>query len=351
MSELRAARLPLESHDLDRLVRRVALADWLVLALVLAYQLVPAPHKIPLPLAVAVALYAAASAAVRLPRFTRAYPTLALEAEAWAMIAFITAASWWSGGADSPLESLYLLPIVLAALVLRASRLGFALFGVAVAYLTVVSFGRAAALPPLALGARMLVAMGPLVLAAWLTSQLGNATLSARRRAAELADGDALTGLATRRVFLESLKHEFGDSNRRDQTCAVLVIDLDGSRRINELYGHEAGNAALRLVAEALKRTIRDTDVAARAGGDEFAVLLRGATAATSQVAAQRIRHAINTTTVETGARVLRCSVSIGVAAAPRDGRDAAALLATAERRLDQDRELRRGAASAALQA
>jgi diguanylate cyclase (GGDEF)-like protein len=351
VSEPRSVSVPLDSHDLNGLVRRVAFADVLVLALVLAYQIFTPSHRVGMPLGVAMVLFVAAGTAVRLPKFTRAYPTLALEAQAWAMIGFITAASWFSGGADSPLDSLYLLPIVLAALVLRASRLGFALFGVAVACLTVVSFSRGAALPPAAVGARLLLVLAPLVLVAWLTAQLGNATLSARRRAAALVDGDALTGLATRRVFLESLQREFGDSNRRDQACAVLVIDLDGSRRINELYGHEAGNAALRLVAEALRRTIRDTDVAARAGGDEFAVLLRGATAATSQVAAQRIRHAVNTTTLEAGARVLRCSVSIGAAAAPRDGRDAAALLATAERRLDQDRELRRGAANAALQA
>ncbi len=115
-------------------------------------------------------------------------------------------------------------------------------------------------------------------------------------------------------------------------------------RRLNELYGQEAGNAALQLVADALRRTLRETDLAARWGGDEFVVLLLGADATAAQAVAQRIRHAVYATTLDTGARHVRCAVSVGLAAAPRDGQDAATLIACAERRLERDRELRRAA-------
>jgi diguanylate cyclase (GGDEF)-like protein len=339
-----------ESQDVEGLVRHVALADWMVLAVVLVYELVTPGRLLTLPVGIALAAFAAVSTALRLPQFTASHPTAALELESWAMIAFITVIAWFTGGADSPLASLYLLPVVLAALVLPGGRLLLALLAITVGYGAIAALGAGTPPLPAALAGRVLVAIGPLLVVAWLTAQLGSAVLSAKRQAASLTDCDALTGLATRRVFLDRLKHELSDAARREQPCAVLVVDLDGSRRINELYGNEAGNAALKLVAEALKRTLRETDLAARAGGDEFAVLLPGATVATAQVAVQRIRHAVNTTSLEAGARLLRCSVSIGSAAAPRDGRDAVALLAGAERRLDQDRDLRRTATGAVLQ-
>jgi diguanylate cyclase (GGDEF)-like protein len=166
----------------------------------------------------------------------------------------------------------------------------------------------------------------------------------ARRHAAALVEGDALTGLASRRVMVEAVRRALGDAEGRALPTSVLTIDLDGLRRLNELYGQEAGNAALQLVADARRRPLRETDLGARGGGDEFAVLLPGADAAAAQAVAHRIRHAVYATTLDTGARHVRCAVSMGAATAPRDGQDAATLIANAERRLERDRELRRAA-------
>ncbi len=343
MQERRAHPAP-PAEDLDGLVRHVALADWLVLAVVLLHQMVAARGGLSVPIAAAIGVFAAVSVLLRMPWLPVTGATARLELETWAMAVFISFVIWRTGGADSPLQSLYLLPIVLASLVLPTLRLVGLLAAIAAAYVSVAALGPGVSVLSGAFAGRVLAAVGPLLIVAWLTSQLGTAVLAARRRAAALIDGDALTGLATRNVLLEAVKRELGDVAHRGLPTAVLAIDLDGLRRLNELHGQEAGNAALRLVAEALRRTLRETDLAARWGGDEFAVLLPGADAAAAQAVAHRIRHAVYATTLDTGARHVRCAVSIGGAASPRDGQDAAALIAAAERRLERDRELRRAA-------
>ena len=335
-------------QDLDGLVRHVALADWLVLTVVLLHQLVAARGGLGLPVASAIAVFGAFSVLLRTPWLPVIAASARLELETWAMAVFISFVVWHTGGADSPLQSLYLLPIVLAALVLPKLRLALLLGGIAAAYVTVAALGSGVPIASGAFGGRVLAAIGPLLIVAWLTSQLGTAVLAARRRAAALVEGDPLTGLASRRVLVEAVKRELGDGEHRGQPAAVLVLDLDGLRRLNELYGQDAGNAALQLVADALRRTLRETDLAARWGGDEFAVLLPGTDAAAAQAVAQRVRHAVYATTLDTGARHVRCAVSVGVATAPRDGQDAATLLATGERRLERDRELRRAATAGA---
>jgi diguanylate cyclase (GGDEF)-like protein len=342
VQERRAHAGPPE-HDLDGLVRHVALADWLVLAVVLLHQLVAARGGLSLPITVAIGVFAALSALLRTPWLPVVAAHARLELETWAMATFISFVVWCTGGADSPLQSLYLLPIVLASLVLPGLRLALLLGAIVAAYVTIAALGAGAAIASGAFAGRVLAAVGPLLIVAWLTAQLGTAVLSARRRAAALVEGDPLTGLASRRVLIEALGRELGGA-RRGRPAAVLALDLEGLRRLNEQYGQEAGNAAIKLVADALGRTLRDTDLAARWGGDEFAVLLPGADPAAAQAVAQRIRHAVYATTLDTGARHVRCAVSVGLATAPRDGRDAATLLTCAERRLERDRELRRAA-------
>jgi diguanylate cyclase (GGDEF)-like protein len=330
--------------ELEGLVQHVALADWLVLAIVVLYA--AAMPTVGRGIWVAGGVFAVLGTLLRLRTPLRLSTEVRLELQAWSMVAFVSFIVWRTGGDGSPLQSLYLLPVVLAGLVLPARRLAPLVVAIGTVCIATVSVDPELRFGTPAFAGRAMLAIAPLAIVAWLTYELGAALSTARRKAAALAIADALTGLAARRAFLEDLQEEVTLAGRRGTPTALLVLDLAGTRRINETYGQEAGNSALRLVADVLRRVLRQTDRAARIGGDEFAVLLSGADAATAQVAAQRIRHALNATTLDVGARHLRCTVSIGIGSVPRDGRDGTALLAAAERRLESDRDVRAAAAA-----
>ena len=96
------------------------------------------------------------------------------------------------------------------------------------------------------------------------------------------------------------------------------------------------------LVANAILRSIRTTDYAARLGGDEFVVLLTGADPESAQAVVTRIRNNVTSTTLNIGTRMIRCGVSIGASAYPKDSRDMKELMSLADRRMYRDKELRR---------
>ena len=100
------------------------------------------------------------------------------------------------------------------------------------------------------------------------------ARLRSERELATLANTDALTGLNNRRRFMELLTQHFDRTRHPANNGALLYLDLDGFKPINDHYGHDAGDAVLRIVAERLRRVVREQDHLGRLGGDEFAVLL-----------------------------------------------------------------------------
>jgi diguanylate cyclase (GGDEF)-like protein len=107
----------------------------------------------------------------------------------------------------------------------------------------------------------------------------------------ETAARDKLTGLYNRRLFEEQFEAAVARSLRSKEDLTLLVVDLDGLKRINDVSGHVAGDNALRTLSDALRATIRSTDVACRIGGDEFAVVLPGSTAEDAVNVAERAQQ------------------------------------------------------------
>ena len=132
------------------------------------------------------------------------------------------------------------------------------------------------------------------------------------------ADRDYLTGLVNRRRFRTALGQEVERWRRYNVPCALVLVDIDHLKKINDQHGHSAGDRVIRHAASALIGLSRDNDTAARLGGEEFALLLAGADDAKALAAAERLRHVVSATPVEDVGTV---TISLGVAACPSHAR------------------------------
>lgn len=127
------------------------------------------------------------------------------------------------------------------------------------------------------------------------------------------ASQDALTGVANRRVMWEQGQQRVTQSSQRCTSVAVLAIDVDRFKSINDQWGHDGGDQVLIAVADALRRHIHEKDILARIGGEEFMVLLHHAREADVKAAAERLRLAVESEAIFLATdQALRCTVSIG---------------------------------------
>ena len=145
-----------------------------------------------------------------------------------------------------------------------------------------------------------------------------NASLEAQQKElAYLATHDTLTGLRNRRAFWQEAEHELSRAQRYPCETGLLVADLDHYKHINDHYGHPAGDAVLQHFAQRLRAQLRECDVPARLGGEEFIVLLPGTGADGTAVVAEKIRQALQATPIAHASGPIAVTVSIGVSSLP----------------------------------
>jgi diguanylate cyclase (GGDEF)-like protein len=161
-------------------------------------------------------------------------------------------------------------------------------------------------------------------------------------RLSKLAYHDALTGLANRRLLHEHLKQELARARRQKTMVAVVFVDLDNFKTVNDTLGHSAGDRLLREVSTRILSCTREGDIVARLGGDEFVMVLPNQSDRdTVSPVIERVLDSVSRT-LRIGNRKLNVSCSIGVAVYPEDGRDAATLLRNADAHMYRSKEFRR---------
>lgn len=145
-----------------------------------------------------------------------------------------------------------------------------------------------------------------------LSVAIENAELHQERERQAVTDG--LTGVYNRRAFTENLEKEFERAVRHEQTLSLIIIDLDYLKKINDNYGHMAGDEAIRSIGQVLRQSSRSIDFCARYGGEEFCLLLPNTEIEMAEQLAERLRRLINEVTIEGYGNI---SASLGVASYP----------------------------------
>jgi diguanylate cyclase (GGDEF)-like protein/PAS domain S-box-containing protein len=167
-----------------------------------------------------------------------------------------------------------------------------------------------------------------------------SARKSAEERVRYLATHDGLTGLPNRAMFSEFLQQALASAKRRADQVAVLFIDLDRFKTINDSLGHEAGDMMLREIALRLRKILRASDIVARLGGDEFVVLLHDVTAESeAATVARSLLLEIMKAIVILG-QECRVTASIGICLHPADGQDDSSIMKNADMAMYQAKEL-----------
>jgi diguanylate cyclase (GGDEF)-like protein len=185
--------------------------------------------------------------------------------------------------------------------------------------------------PALALGFGEAVTVPPLHLKE--ANEVGQSLIKASKMlqdAQHRGHHDALTGLANRTLFNEIVDHQLAICGRTGTSLAVLYVDLDGFKAVNDAHGHATGDELLRAVAARLKNGIRSSDLAARLGGDEFAIVLINASMEAAATAAGKLADDVSMP-YPIGQLTIEISASIGIAGYPDSGTSSEALLHSAD--------------------
>lgn len=320
----------LTAEELRGFSRTVAEIEWLLLILVLLYQLVLSPDEVTsAALAMAMFFFAAFVLSFHYANFYRQENQWKLVTETLVMIVFITWVLLYTGGATSPLNDLYLLVVIVSALTLGKLITLLQLVLIAACFVWLGYPQRN--ILSLPFGTALVAQITPMLLVAYITTMLSADIRRAYGHMKLLSETDELTGVLNMRAFNAVAERVFRQAERYARPFSVLMIDSDHLKSVNDTLGHEAGNRLLKLTVQCIQSQLRQTDVVARFGGDEFVVVLPETPANGAVGVAERIRKSIESSPLTTRDKKISATVSIGIAGYPNQGHDLDTVLERAD--------------------
>ena len=333
LDEKTEGTISIEQEELRGISRSVGEIEWLLMIVVLLYHVFGGTTEDEKPVIVlAMVLYALCIMGFRYANFFKHESRWKLAVETWIMTAFITWALWNTGRLESPLLNTYLLVIITSALALGklTTLLELALIGTCIVFLG----GQSSLDQVLSLkfAAGMFAQFAPFVLVAYITTMFASDIRYGLNQVKLLSETDELTKILNRRGFAIIADRLFGQAVRYNRPISLLLIDCDNLKPVNDTLGHKAGDTLLVAMVKGIQGQLRHTDVLARQGGDEFLVLLPETPAGGALDAAEKVRAAVESISLALDGKLVRTSVSIGVASYPADGSTLDLLLAHADR-------------------
>ena len=351
MREKQSRNLLFDDHlynDLEKRRRRgfdatIAQVEWLLIAVVLFYSVIPDAAMMNKPGVVFVM--------VLFTGIVLVFHYLGLQyfqgrwkiwLEALIMMAVVTYVVWHSGRITSPLLSLYLLVIIVSAttLGLKSTLFQAALITVIYMFMTFAP----ATLESMTVGqARLhLLQLFPFWLVAYLAAMLAYEAEIGQLRLAEIAHTDSLTELWNMRMFNGFAEQEFERSSRYQRSFAVMMLDADNLKKINDNFGHQSGSKMIQAMGKKIRMQLRASDVVARYGGDEFIVMLPETTSSEALITAERVRISLESSQFDIGSDETPVAIktSIGIAAFPEHDKELAGVLRKADAALYTSKRL-----------
>jgi diguanylate cyclase (GGDEF)-like protein len=323
----------IEQEELRGIARSVGEIEWLLMIVVLLYHVFGGTNEEEKPVIVlAMVMYALCIMGFRYANFFKHESRWKLAVETWIMTAFITWALWHTGRLESPLLNTYLLVIITSALALGklTTLLELALIGACIVFLG----GQSSLDQVLSLkyAAGMFAQFAPFVLVAYITTMFASDIRYGLNQVKLLSETDELTRILNRRGFAIIADRLFGQAVRYNRPISLMLVDCDNLKPVNDSLGHKAGDTLLVALVKGVHGQLRHTDIMARHGGDEFLVLLPETPAGGARDAAEKVRAAVESISLALDGKLVRTTVSIGVASYPADGSTLDLLLAHADR-------------------